>query len=76
MKKSLIVPAYNEEKGLPLVVKEHQPWVDEIIIVDDGSSDGTYEVGQKCVNEKVKLFRHEVNSGKVAALRTGVEHAT
>jgi len=52
MKKSLIVPAYNEEKGLPLVVKEYQPWVDEIIIVDDGSSDGTYEVGQKCVNEK------------------------
>lgn len=76
MKTSLIIPAYNEEKGLPLVVKEYQPCVDEIIIIDDGSSDGTFEAGHKCVNEKVKLFRHEVNRGKVAALRTGVEHAT
>lgn len=76
MKTSLIIPAYNEEKGLPLVVKEYQQWVDEIIIVDDGSSDGTFEAGHKCVNEKVKLFKHQVNSGKVAALRTGVEHAT
>jgi glycosyltransferase involved in cell wall biosynthesis len=31
--------------------------VDEIIIVDDGSTDGTFEAGSKCVNEKVKLFR-------------------
>ena len=76
MRTSLIIPAYNEEKGLPLVVKEYLVWVDEIIIVDDGSTDGTFEAGRKCVNEKVKLFRHEVNSGKVAALRTGVEHAS
>jgi glycosyltransferase involved in cell wall biosynthesis len=76
MKTSLIVPAYNEEKGLPLVVKEYLEWVDEIIIVDDGSTDGTFEAGRQCVNDKVNLFRHEVNSGKVAALRTGVEHAS
>ena len=76
MKNSLIVPAYNEEKGLPLVVKEYLDWVDEIIVVDDGSSDGTFEKAKKCLNDKVKLFRHEVNRGKVAALRTGVEHAS
>jgi glycosyltransferase involved in cell wall biosynthesis len=76
MKTSLIIPAYNEEKGLPLVVKEYLDWVDEIIIVDDGSTDGTFEAGRKCMNEKVKFFKHEVNSGKVAALRTGVEHAS
>lgn len=76
MRTSLIVPAYNEEKGLPLVVREYLQWVDEIIIVDDGSIDGTYEAGRKCVNDKVTLFRHKVNSGKVAALRTGVEHAS
>jgi glycosyltransferase involved in cell wall biosynthesis len=61
MKTSLIIPAYNEEKGLPLVVKEYLAWVDEIIIVDDGSTDGTFEAGSKCVNEKVKLFRQDVN---------------
>jgi glycosyltransferase involved in cell wall biosynthesis len=76
MKTSLVVPAYNEEKGLPLVVKEYLDQADEIIIVDDGSTDGTYEAGRNCSYDKVKLFRHEVNRGKVAALRTGVEHAS
>jgi glycosyltransferase involved in cell wall biosynthesis len=73
---TLVIPAFNEEKGLPLVVKEYLEWVDEIIVVDDGSTDGTFEAGKKCVTDKVKLFRHEVNRGKVAALRTGVEHAS
>jgi glycosyltransferase involved in cell wall biosynthesis len=76
MKTSLVVPAYNEEKGLPLVVQEYRDVVDEIIIVDDGSSDGTLTAAELLVGSKVKLFRHEKNSGKVAALRTGVEHAT
>src|SRR3974377_2026148 len=75
MKASLVVPAYNEEKGLPLVVQEYLNLVDEVIVVDDGSTDGTFEAAEKCVNDKVKLFRHEVNRGKVAALRTGVDHA-
>ena len=76
MKTSLVVPAYNEEKGLPLVVQEYLNFVDEIIIVDDGSSDGTFQAAKALVSGKTKLFRHEVNSGKVAALRTGVEHST
>jgi glycosyltransferase involved in cell wall biosynthesis len=76
MKTSLVVPAYNEEKGLPLVAKEYRDIVDEIIIVDDGSQDRTSQVAEKLVGDNVKLFRHEKNSGKVAALRTGVMHAT
>ncbi|MEI6104272.1 MAG: glycosyltransferase family 2 protein [Methanothrix sp.] len=76
MKTSLVVPAYNEEKGLPLVVAEYQDVVDEIIIVDDGSSDGTFQVAKALVGGKTKLFRHEKNAGKVAALRTGVKHAS
>jgi len=76
MKTSLVVPAYNEEKGLPLVVQEYQDVVDEIIIVDDGSSDGTFRAAEQLAGSKVKLFRHEKNSGKVAALRTGVRQAT
>lgn len=76
MRTSLVVPAYNEEKGLPLVIKEYKEWVDEILVVDDGSTDDTLAAGQKCINDKVKLFKHKVNSGKVAALRTGVEHAS
>lgn len=76
MRTSLVVPAFNEEKGLPLVIREYLEYVDEIIVVDDGSTDGTYEAAKMCICEKVKLFRHEVNRGKVAALRTGVEHAS
>jgi glycosyltransferase involved in cell wall biosynthesis len=75
MKTSLIIPAYNEEKGLPLVIKEYLDRVDEIIVVDDGSNDATFEAAQNLTCDKVKLFRHEENRGKVAALRTGVNNA-
>ena len=74
MKTSLIIPAYDEEKGLPLVIEENSDKVDEIIVVDDGSTDRTFEVAQKYDN--IKLYRQETNRGKAAALRTGVEHAT
>lgn len=69
---SVIIPAYNEEEGLPLVIEEYLDKVDEIIVVDDGSTDKTFEVAKKYA---VKLYKHETNKGKVAALRTGIEHA-
>jgi glycosyltransferase involved in cell wall biosynthesis len=76
MKISVIIPAYNEEQALKPVVDEYLPDADEIIIVDDGSSDSTYEIAKTLLNEKVQVLQHEKNQGKVAALRTGVEHAT
>ena len=76
MRTSLVIPAYNEEEGLPLVVREYLDVVDEVIMVDDGSSDGTFLAAQALVGGKVKLLRHEVNQGKVAALRTGVLQAS
>lgn len=76
MKISVIIPAYNEEQALKPVVDEYLPYADEIIIVDDGSSDSTYEIAKTLLNEKVQVLQHEKNQGKVAALRTGVEHAT
>lgn len=76
MRTSLVIPAYNEEEGLPLVAREYLDVVDEVIMVDDGSSDGTFQAAQALVGGKVKLLRHEVNQGKVAALRTGVLQAS
>ena len=76
MKISLVVPAYDEERGLPLVVEEYLGFVDEIIVVDDGSKDGTFNAAKKLESERVKLFQNSVNSGKVAALRNGIGHAT
>ena len=76
MKISVIIPAYNEELALKPVVEEYLPYVDEIIIVDDGSNDSTYEIAKTLQNDRVLVFHHGKNQGKVAALRTGVKHAT
>ncbi len=76
MKISLVIPAFNEEKALKAVISEYEPYADEIIIVDDGSSDSTCRIAESLTDGKVRLFRHEKNQGKVAALRTGVTHSS
>jgi dolichol-phosphate hexosyltransferase len=76
MKTSLIVPAFNEELAIGLVIKEYYPFVDEIIVVDDGSSDKTYQIASGLSDEKVSVFKHDKNKGKVGALITGVKKAS
>lgn len=77
MKSSVIVPAYNEEGGIEETVRKvkaaTQSIKSEIIVVDDGSADGTYEIAK---NLGVKLVRHEKNMGKAAALVTGFNGAS
>ena len=73
---SLIIPAYNEQEAILPVIEEYYPYVDEIIVVDDGSSDETYVRAITRADAKVKIYQHEKNQGKVGALRTGVLHAT
>jgi glycosyltransferase involved in cell wall biosynthesis len=51
MRTAFIVPAYNEEKGLP-PLGEYVDFAAEIAVVDDGSADWTPEVGKKCVTTK------------------------
>jgi dolichol-phosphate hexosyltransferase len=75
---SVLIPAYNEGQTLEhvidavLKVPEHL----EIVLVDDGSSDETWHVMQSRVDgDRVRAFRHEVNAGKGAAIRTGLGHA-
>lgn len=75
-KSSLIIPTYNEENALPLVIEEYMDKVDEIIVVDDGSSDKTYEIAKKYEKPNVKIYKHKKNMGKVAALRTGVANSS
>jgi glycosyltransferase involved in cell wall biosynthesis len=78
MKTTLVVPAYNEEEALPKTLDEYVDFVDEIIVVNDGSKDGTERIGLEYAanNGKIKYVRHEANSGKPAALRTGVKNST
>jgi glycosyltransferase involved in cell wall biosynthesis len=75
MKVSLVIPAYNEEKAIKKVVDEALDYVDEIIVVDDGSKDDTARVVRAnfSKNRKVKLILHDKNQGKADALRTGIK---
>lgn len=79
MKISVIIPVFNEFKTLRQVVEQVVAvnMVKEIIVVDDASTDGTRELLEKELKEKVdKVVYHPVNQGKGAALRTGFQHAT
>jgi glycosyltransferase involved in cell wall biosynthesis len=75
-----VMPVYNEAATVADVVSVvlAQRPVQELVIVDDSSTDGTWDQLQLLAagEPRVKLFRHEVNQGKGAALRTGIAHAT
>ena len=77
---SVVVPAYNEAKTIASVLEKvlAQPSVMEVIVVDDCSSDGTWELLQALAssNSKIRATRHSRNEGKGAALRTGISLAT
>ena len=76
---SVIIPCFNEVKTLNellAAVKECGVEDLEIIIVDDCSTDGTRELLKNLNDETIKVFYHDFNKGKGAALRTGFKSAT
>ena len=81
MKLSIIMPVYNEENTLRKILEKVRS-VDiekEIIIVDDGSTDGTKEILKaiKTIkNRNTKIIYHTGNMGKGAAIKTGLKHIT
>src|SRR5579875_2178941 len=76
---SLVLPAYNEEAGIQQAIEEACQALEElttayeILVVDDGSGDGTADLVAELAAERphVRLLRHESNRGYGAALRTG-----
>jgi cellulose synthase/poly-beta-1,6-N-acetylglucosamine synthase-like glycosyltransferase len=75
---SVIVPAYNEEKVLARTIENllEADYPDkEIIVVDDGSKDDTYEIATRYHARGIKVV-HRPNGGKFAALNTGLVYAT
>ncbi len=75
---SVVIPAYNEEKRLLRVLERVPDFVDEVIVVDDGSSDGTYPsaLSFSKKDSRVKAFRLEKNCGKGCAMREGIKYAS
>ncbi len=71
---SAIIPAFNERKGIKSVISalEKSPFIDEIIVVDDGSSDQTAEIARET---SARVIRFEENGGKAAAMDAGVSVA-
>jgi len=67
---SVIIPAYNEAKRIGKVLSKIPEFVDEVIVVDDGSEDSTSEVAK---NHGAEVIRIEENQGKGAAMREGIK---
>jgi len=76
---SVVVPAFNEAENIPELVKALTSMFDrhglrgEIVLVDDGSTDSTYQAAQRLAGteKRLKLLRHERNLGKTEAMLTG-----
>ena len=75
---SIIIPCYNESKTILSLIKavKNSPVTNrEIIIVDDGSEDGTRDILNQLNDPEVRIIFHSRNQGKGAALRTGFNEA-
>lgn len=83
LKLSILIPVYNERtvvrRSLEQVIQAPLPegMERELVIVDDCSRDGTWDILQEIAAGRpfIRLFRHEVNQGKGAAVRTAIQHA-
>ena len=72
---SVVIPAFNEEKSIKHVIDtvKQVKSITEIIVVDDGSTDKTYDIVSK---EDVVLIKHKINKGKGSAMKTGLKKVT
>lgn len=76
---SVIIPVYNEYKTIHEIIQRVKATglVSEILVVDDGSKDGTRDILTEMQNQgQIRTIFHDVNMGKGAAVRTGIKNAT
>ncbi|GIX01310.1 MAG: hypothetical protein KatS3mg112_0247 [Thermogutta sp.] len=79
-KLSVLIPVYNERWTLAEVVRRvlaaPVSLATEVVIVDDGSTDGSYELALRLAEQdsRIKVIRHRRNMGKGAAIRTAISH--
>jgi glycosyltransferase involved in cell wall biosynthesis len=75
---SVVIPCYNERDTVAAVVAQvlASPWTAEVVVVDDGSTDGTRDVLAGIGDPQVRVLLQPANQGKGAALRRGFAEAT
>jgi len=75
---SVIIPVYNERETIQTILDRvlAAPYEKEILVVDDCSRDGTRDFLKHYSHPQVRIFFHEKNQGKGAAIRTAIAHAT
>ena len=74
---SVVIPAYNESATVVDCLSRvlALEFVGQVIVVDDGSTDDTVNLAKAVTDSRILLLKHDKNSGKGAALRTGFRHA-
>ena len=83
-KLTIIIPCYNEQRTIDTILdrinqslKTYKIFNYEILIVDDSSNDGTKEILKNFSNnERVKIYFHDINLGKGAAIQTALSYVT
>lgn len=75
---SLVMPAFNEERTIATALERclAEPFVLEVIVVDDGSTDKTVSIVEGINDPRIRIIQHSHNQGKGAAIRTGITAAT
>ncbi len=80
MKITILIPVFNEVNTIELIlkkIKENKNLELEVIVIDDNSSDGTYELLEKIINKyQIKLIKNPINKGKGFSIREGLKLAT
>jgi len=75
---AVVVPAYNEEKLISRVIETMPEYVDQIVVIDDNSQDGTVEVVKKLTDQmesELHLIEHEKNKGVGGAIASGYKYS-